>query len=94
MFTTITKPTESQKTYRCPCCHFKTLYGRGQDEIRPVCFWEDDGQDDHGRRRRQRRAKLYSQFVRSKKKTMHNSKPLSQGSFSMFDHPLRTKSRE
>ena len=38
--------TEKQKTYRCPCCKFKTLYGRGQDEICPVCFWHDDGQDE------------------------------------------------
>ena len=40
------KPTEAVKTYRCPCCGFKTLFGRGQDEICPVCFWHDDGQDE------------------------------------------------
>jgi hypothetical protein len=34
------------KAFRCPCCGFKTLYGRGQDEICPVCFWHDDGQDE------------------------------------------------
>jgi hypothetical protein len=34
------------KAYRCPCCNFKTLHGRGLDEICPVCFWEDDGQDE------------------------------------------------
>lgn len=32
--------------YRCPCCHHKTLTERGSYEICPVCFWEDDGQDD------------------------------------------------
>jgi predicted N-formylglutamate amidohydrolase len=36
----------SFKAFRCPCCKFKTLYGRGQDEICPVCFWHDDGQDE------------------------------------------------
>ena len=34
------------KAFRCPCCKFKTLYGQGQDEICPVCFWHDDGQDE------------------------------------------------
>lgn len=34
-------------TYRCLCCSSLTLHGRGQDEICPVCFWQDDGQDDH-----------------------------------------------
>jgi len=33
--------------YRCPCCGFITLTERSADEICRVCFWEDDGQDDH-----------------------------------------------
>ncbi|CDR07482.1 hypothetical protein GCM10022420_004250 [Streptomyces iranensis] len=33
--------------YSCPCCGFVTLDERGNYEICPVCFWEDDGQDDH-----------------------------------------------
>jgi hypothetical protein len=33
--------------YPCPCCGFVTLPERGGDDICPVCFWEDDGQDDH-----------------------------------------------
>jgi hypothetical protein len=33
--------------YPCPCCGYKTLEERGGFEICPVCFWEDDGQDDH-----------------------------------------------
>jgi Cysteine-rich CPCC len=33
-------------SHRCPCCHYKTLESRGQYDICPVCFWEDDGQDD------------------------------------------------
>ena len=36
----------TEKTHRCPCCKFKTLRGRGQDEICKVCFWHDDGQDE------------------------------------------------
>ena len=32
--------------YRCPCCGCRTLGERGGFEICPVCFWEDDGQDD------------------------------------------------
>jgi hypothetical protein len=35
-----------QKAHRCPCCGYKTLRGRGQDEICEVCFWHDDGQDE------------------------------------------------
>jgi hypothetical protein len=30
----------------CPCCRFLTLRERRCFEICPVCFWEDDGQDD------------------------------------------------
>ncbi|WP_372442142.1 CPCC family cysteine-rich protein [Actinomadura violacea] len=33
--------------YACPCCGYLTLERRGYFEICPVCFWEDDGQDDH-----------------------------------------------
>lgn len=32
---------------RCPCCGCRTLGERGGFEICQVCFWEDDGQDDH-----------------------------------------------
>lgn len=32
---------------RCPCCGCKTLGERQGYEICPVCFWEDDGQDNH-----------------------------------------------
>jgi hypothetical protein len=32
--------------YACPCCAYLTLEERGGFEICPVCFWEDDGQDD------------------------------------------------
>jgi hypothetical protein len=32
--------------HACPCCGFLTLPKRGDDEICPVCFWHDDGQDD------------------------------------------------
>jgi len=38
---------DQERCYRCPCCRYKTLHGRGDFEICPVCFWEDDGQDDH-----------------------------------------------
>ncbi|MGJ7498649.1 CPCC family cysteine-rich protein [Variovorax sp. RT4R15] len=30
----------------CPCCGCLTLAERGGYEICPVCFWEDDGQDE------------------------------------------------
>jgi hypothetical protein len=30
----------------CPCCGFRTLGERGGFEMCPVCWWEDDGQDD------------------------------------------------
>lgn len=30
----------------CPCCRHLTLDALDAYEICPVCFWEDDGQDD------------------------------------------------
>lgn len=47
VFQSISKPSESEPIYRCPCCQALTLCGRGGFEICPVCFWEDDGQDEH-----------------------------------------------
>lgn len=32
---------------RCPCCYCRTQVIRADFHICPVCFWEDDGQDDH-----------------------------------------------
>jgi hypothetical protein len=33
--------------YACPCCGFITLTERSAYEICRVCYWEDDGQDEH-----------------------------------------------
>lgn len=35
------------KPFRCPCCGCLTLDERCGWDICEVCFWEDDGQDDH-----------------------------------------------
>ena len=43
---TTTAAAEQKKSYRCPCCTYKTLYGRGGFEACAVCYWEDDGQDE------------------------------------------------
>ena len=45
-FKNVVKPPSDRK-YPCPCCGFRTLTERGGYDICPVCFWEDDGQDDH-----------------------------------------------
>jgi hypothetical protein len=37
---------ETGQLFRCPCCRCRTLAQRGANQICPVCFWEDDGQDD------------------------------------------------
>lgn len=36
----------TQHAMRCPCCNCSTLSKRGVFEICPVCYWEDDGQDE------------------------------------------------
>ena len=46
-FINVSKPPQSGVKYACPCCGFKTLDERGGFEMCPVCWWEDDGQDDH-----------------------------------------------
>ncbi|MCE3202031.1 CPCC family cysteine-rich protein [Paenibacillus sonchi] len=35
-----------EELYSCPCCEFKTLATKGEYDICPVCFWEDDGSRD------------------------------------------------
>jgi Cysteine-rich CPCC len=42
----VTRPIDGGP-YPCPCCGFVTLPERGGYELCPVCWWEDDGQDDH-----------------------------------------------
>ena len=40
------RPVVTVGPYRCPCCKYATLSDRWENEICPVCFWQDDGQDD------------------------------------------------
>lgn len=40
-------PPSPRRLLRCPCCRCKTLRRRSIYAICPVCYWEDDGQDDH-----------------------------------------------
>jgi hypothetical protein len=44
--TSVVRDAEDGVTFACPCCRCLTLGERGRFEICPVCFWEDDGQDD------------------------------------------------
>lgn len=32
--------------FRCPCCGYRTLEAPSVMELCPVCWWEDDGQED------------------------------------------------
>ncbi|MGA3011623.1 MAG: CPCC family cysteine-rich protein [Terracidiphilus sp.] len=32
--------------FRCPCCGYKTLEAPEALALCPVCWWEDDGQED------------------------------------------------
>ena len=46
-FQNVTEALQPAPAFRCPCCRFKTPCGRAQEEICKVCYWQDDGQDDH-----------------------------------------------
>jgi hypothetical protein len=37
---------DEEELERCPCCGYRTLDQRNMYFICPVCFWEDDGDDD------------------------------------------------
>src|SRR5262249_61190046 len=46
-----TKPPEhngdmNDARHACACCGYRTLPAKGDYELCPVCFWEDDGQSD------------------------------------------------
>jgi hypothetical protein len=43
----VIEPERPGVSYACPCCKHLTLSSRGHFEICDVCFWEDDGQDEH-----------------------------------------------
>lgn len=32
--------------FRCPCCGYRTLQAPNSMGLCPVCWWEDDGQED------------------------------------------------
>ncbi|HUX27488.1 MAG TPA: CPCC family cysteine-rich protein, partial [Terracidiphilus sp.] len=32
--------------FRCPCCGYRTLEAPSAMGLCPVCWWEDDGQED------------------------------------------------
>lgn len=36
----------TQTRYRCPCCGYRTLGAPAALDLCPVCWWEDDGQED------------------------------------------------
>lgn len=40
----------AERRERCPCCRYYSLPQRGEYDICPVCFWEDDGSEDPERR--------------------------------------------
>lgn len=35
-----------QPRFRCPCCGYRTLETAGALALCPVCWWEDDGQEE------------------------------------------------
>ena len=47
VWTSICEAPRPGRRFRCPCCKYLTLSSRGYYEICKVCFWEDDGQDEH-----------------------------------------------
>ena len=42
------RPTHVEKKprFRCPCCGYRTLEAPAAMGLCPVCWWEDDGQED------------------------------------------------
>ncbi len=42
----ITVEGRPEELFRCPCCCYKTIIKRGNYYVCPVCYWEDDGNDE------------------------------------------------
>ena len=40
------RPSRNLTRFQCPCCQSFTLPEVRQFDVCPVCYWEDDGQDD------------------------------------------------
>ena len=40
------RPARVRVRFRCPCCGYRTLEAPGSLALCPVCWWEDDGQED------------------------------------------------
>ena len=38
--------TAVEVRFRCPCCGYRTLEAPSAMQLCPVCWWEDDGQED------------------------------------------------
>ena len=38
--------TLTEVRFRCPCCGYRTLKTPDAMALCPVCWWEDDGQED------------------------------------------------
>ncbi len=43
---TSTSEKPAQILFRCPCCGYRTLESPAAMVLCPVCWWEDDGQED------------------------------------------------
>jgi hypothetical protein len=37
---------KQETRFRCPCCGYRTLAAPAALGLCPVCWWEDDGQED------------------------------------------------
>lgn len=46
-FVNVVKPMVEGVVHACPCCKEQTLSRRGAGEKCMLCYWFDDGQDDH-----------------------------------------------
>jgi hypothetical protein len=64
--------------YRCPVCGSKTLHGRGQFELCPVCYWEDDGMDQSNPKLEQAREN-YQKLGASAERWLHDVRPPRTG---------------